>query len=123
MKPKTQKPQRGRAVGSSALVRHPTFDGCGYPTEETELAIKDWDCRDAPGWLAYIRKAWNIHYGRLWEVDGTLKLATGGWSGNESIVQAMRENHVLWSLLWESSHRGGLEVLKIPASAQPITPS
>jgi hypothetical protein len=92
----------------------PTFDADGYPTEETELAIKAWDFRDVPGWLAYIREAWNHHYGRMWEEGGMLKMATGGWSGNESITHAMRENHVLWALLWESSHRGGLEVLRMP---------
>lgn len=104
------------ATESSAerVVRHPTFDADGYPTEETELAIKAWDVRDAPGWMAYIREAWNHHYGRMWEESGMLKMATGGWSGNESIIHAMRENHVLWALLWESSHRGGLEVLKMP---------
>lgn len=96
------------------VVRHPTFDSDGYPTEETELTIKAWDFRDVPGWLAYIREAWNHHYGRMWEEGGMLKLATGGWSGNEAITHAMRENYILWLLLWESSHRGGLEVLKMP---------
>ena len=40
-------------------------------------------------------------------------MATGGWSGNESIIYAMRENYVLWATLWESSHRGGLEVFDV----------
>ena len=88
----------GVASGSlQQLVRHPTFDADGYPTEETELAIKAWDFRDVDGWLAYIREAWNHHYGRMWEEGGLLKLATGGWSGNESITHAMRENYILWS--------------------------
>lgn len=95
-------------------LRHPVFDADGYPTEETELAIKAWDFPDAPDWIEYIREAWNHHYGRMWEEKGLLKLATGGWSGNEAITHSMRENHVLWGMLWESSHRGGLEVLRIP---------
>ena len=106
--------QSGGAISSSAVVGHPTFDADGYPTEETELAIKAWDFRDAAGWLEYIGEAWNHHYGRMWEESGLLKMATGGWSGNEAITHSMRENYVLWSLLWESSHRGGLEVLKMP---------
>ena len=96
------------------VVRHPSFDADGYPTNETELAIKAWDFRDVDGWLAYIREAWNHHYGRMWEENGMIKMATGGWSGNESITHSMRENYILWSLLWESSHRGGLEVLRMP---------
>ena len=99
---------------SGAFVRHPTFDSEGYQTEETELVIKTWDCRDVSGWLAYIREAWSHYHGRMWEENGTLKLATGGWSGNEAITYAMRENSVLWATLWESSHRGGLEVLRMP---------
>lgn len=94
--------------------KHPAFDADGYPTDETELAIKTWDYRDVNGWLKYIREAWNQHYGRIWEENGMLKMATGGWSGNESIASAMRENRVLWALLWESSHRGGLLVLRMP---------
>ncbi|MDD2765972.1 MAG: hypothetical protein PHE83_18575 [Opitutaceae bacterium] len=94
------------------VIRHPMFDADGYPTEETELAIKGWGFRDASGWLEYIREAWNHHYGRMWEENGMLKMATGGWSGNEAITHAMRENHALWAMLWESSHRGGIEVLR-----------
>lgn len=92
----------------------PSFDADGYPTEETELAITKWDFEDVPGWLEYIRQAWNHHYGRMWKEKGKLKMATGGWSGNESIIYAMKENYRLWSLLWESSHCGGLEVFKVP---------
>lgn len=109
-----------RAAGSlDRIVRHPTFDADGYPTEETELAIKTWDFRDVDGWLAYIREAWNHHYGRIWEENKLLKMATGGWSGNESITHAMRENYVLWAMLWDSSHRGGLEVLRMPNTTTP----
>lgn len=124
MNQETSNVKGGVAVRSSAVVRHPTFDADGYPTAETELAIKTWDFRDVPGWLTYIREAWNHHYGRMSEESGMLKMATGGWSGNEAITHAMRENYVLWAMLWESSHRGGLEVLKMPndqAQAQPPT--
>lgn len=94
-------------------IIHPTFDADGYPTEETELAIKTWDCRDMDGWIKYIYETWNHNYGRIFEENGLFKMATGGWSGNESIISSMRENYALWSVLWESSHRGGLEVFRI----------
>jgi len=102
---KTQ-PQR------EAVVRHPTFDAESHPTEETILAIKKWNFEDVTGWLTFVLEAWNHRFGRIWEEDGRLKMATGGWSGNESIIRAMRENHVLWATIWESSHCGGLEVLR-----------
>lgn len=92
---------------------HPSFGPYGCPTEETEWAIADWDFRDAAGWLAYIREAWNHNHGRIWHQDGLLKMATGGWSGNEAIVEAMRRNSLLWSFMWDSSRRGGLEVLRV----------
>jgi len=96
------------------MTKHPTFDADGYPTEETLRTIEAWDYEYIPGWLAYVREAWDTNYGRACIANGFLKLATGGWRGNEVIVQAMRKNFILWTLTWESSHRGGLEVLRIP---------
>lgn len=53
--------------------------------------------------------------GRVWEDgEGRVRIATGGWSENEDFVSSLRENRVLWSLCWESSHRGGLVVLRPP---------
>lgn len=76
-----------------------------------------------------MREAWNHTYGTIWEEKGLvkttngwgvcdlLKMATGGWSGNEEIIIAMNENLALWGLLWESSHRGGLEVFNLSNAA------
>lgn len=92
-------------------MTEPTFDKDGYPTDETEAAISGWDFKDPDGWLVFIGKAWNHHYGRMWNEDSLVKFATGGWSGNESVIRAMKNAHVLWSMRWKSSHRGGLYVL------------
>ena len=51
----------------------------------------------------------SIRIGHKW-----IKFATGGWSGNEEIIGAMRSNYGIWSLLWESSHRGGLHIFHKP---------
>lgn len=93
---------------------YPTFDSDGYPTEETERTISEWSYKDYLGWIEYIKEAWNHNYGKNWEEDGFLKFSTGGWSGNESIIAAMKDNNILWSMNWESSHRGGLLVLRVP---------
>lgn len=100
-------------------IKSPTFDADGYPTEETTLAIKEWEFKDATGWLQYVREAWNHTYGKIWEENGLLNMATGGWSGNEEIIIAMQENLVLWGLLWESSRRGGLDVFNLSNAAEP----
>lgn len=89
----------------------------GYPTDETLEAIKLWEPRDLQGLMDFIGNYF-CHYGRITEKNFTdefsqetfpiFELATGGWSGNESIIQYMKLNFCLWALHWESSHRGGL---------------
>ena len=40
---------------------------------------------------------------RVWR----LRLHTLGWSGNEEIIGALKENMMFWQLTWEESKRGG----------------
>jgi hypothetical protein len=41
-------------------------------------------------------------------VEGEVVTAhTGGWSGNEDIIEAMMENVLLWLAVWQRSERGG----------------
>lgn len=56
-----------------------------------------------------------------WEVYGTIKktgnkyyLATGGWSGNEDIIGALKKNHIFWGTCWQMSQRGGAYTFKVP---------
>ena len=88
----------------------PTFDEDGYPTPETLGAIEVWR-DDLDALLEYARDAWSS-CGRVWEEDGSLKFATGGWSGNEDIVRSLNKNWVFWTMCWQSSHRGGLHVFR-----------
>ena len=92
----------------------PTFDADGYPTQETEEVIAKWPHSDPDGWFTFIREAWDHHYGTIRYDPKFATFITGGWSGNESIIEAMQENKVLWIVLWESSHRGGKYVLRLP---------
>ena len=63
----------------------------GYPTDEALLKIENWDANDPLGLWEYIKDYFNDH-GRAW-VDGEdYKLATGGWSGCESVIQAIEDN-------------------------------
>lgn len=56
---------------------------------------------------------YDIKYGK-WITEGdTLTIITGGWSDNETIVAEMHANF-FFMIYWESSHRGGREVFKLP---------
>ena len=46
----------------------------------------------------------------------TYHLVTGGWSGCEDVIAAI-EGTLLWACCWESSHRGGLFVLRVEVRA------
>lgn len=38
---------------------------------------------------------------------------TGGWSGNEDVIAALRRNFLFWSMFWEKSTKGGHYYFKI----------
>jgi hypothetical protein len=50
--------------------------------------------------------------GRRWSIS------TGGWSGNESLIEALQRNHIFWSLCWMKSERGGHFVFEVPKASQ-----
>lgn len=82
------------------------MDENGYPTEETLERIRTWDPRDGTGLMHAIADLWYCACCCKW-VDGTLSCSTGGWSGNEDLIDAMRDNVAWWALHWLSSRRGG----------------
>jgi len=83
-----------------------TFDKNGYPTEETLAIIRAWDAYDFSGLATFVCEAWHKHGTFTMTID-RLKMVTGGWSGNESIISAMGQNTTWWTLHWWSSQRGG----------------
>ena len=95
------------------MTDSPTFDGDGYPTEETLMAIRKWP-EDWNSLLEYVREAWT-YKDRITNVDSTEEyhpgdfwyLSTGGWSGNEDIIGALQANAMFWICCWWSSRRGG----------------
>lgn len=104
-----------------AVMSEPLLADDGYPSEEELNRISGWDWRDIPGWLDYVRERWRWAEQGYWDQGpATLTMHTGGWSGNEDLVQAMRQNYALWALLWESARRGGhyvLDLTRIPKGA------
>ena len=101
------------------------IDADGYPTEEALKKITEWDDYSDEGyvkWIDLIKSVWmwpefftvgesdNVMVRELNDIlkrgPNVLKFSTGGWSGNESVVAAMRGN-ILWSFNFQSHRTGG----------------
>ena len=92
-----------------------------YPSEPELEAIRRWDYHSIKGVFDYIKSIWEYaDWG--WHEENTTdngkpiiryKISTGGWSGNEEILSALRENHVIWSFSWVQSRRGGHYIFEI----------
>ena len=100
------------------------MDDDGYPTEDTLKRIVAWEYTDCIGLAEFIVSIW--HYGEPWAQLSNkrkddlgydyreLRLATGGWSGNETLISALDDNRMFTMLCWYYSQRGGLHVYHIP---------
>lgn len=95
-----------------------------YPTPEELESIRKWPIA---GWktcealLDHVHGLWwNTEWGwterphhEPWGPKGETReqrvfsISTGGWSGNEDLVEAMQENRMFWSLCWWMSRKGG----------------
>lgn len=68
------------------------FDEDGYPTQEALLEVSRFDSvKDIDGFLALIKSLWS-YPDRFCLTGDELYLSTGGWSGNESVIEAMKQN-------------------------------
>ena len=99
------------------------LDEDGYPTEEALEKIASWPHTD--GWtelLAFVRELWLYSDYGFWDeeknvttidfpnytvVADVYDISTGGWSGNETIIEALRKNWMFWNFCWYQSTRGG----------------
>ena len=103
-----------------------TFDRDGYPTDEALLHLEQ--LANPAETLDYARELWNRAYGSAGELlkpsenavvhakpgERHLRLATGGWSGNESVIGALKANILVWAFTWQLSASGGLHIFKYP---------
>ena len=107
-----QNPIRPKS-GQVRTHQSPTFDADGYPTDETLRTIREWPIKsnaNIQNLLRYVQEAWRYKFvmhtygsGREQWID----VATVGWSGNEELIGALRENRTFWALCWLESRRGG----------------
>jgi len=99
------------------------LDEDGYPTEEFLTSIEIWRDRPYTDLLDWIKPYWRYSDFGYWTQQEEInqhkrlvtayRLSTGGWSGNESIIRALQDNHIFWSICWVSSHRGGHYVFEV----------
>ena len=85
------------------------LDAQGYPLPESLNAISTYDLMTKPlsGLIDLLRDTW-------WAPDwgfhldkNDLELHTGGWSGNEDTIQALKANTLFWALCWRRHDVGG----------------
>lgn len=101
------------------------LDEEGYPTEATldeirtaaplaalQLAERAWS---SYGWASrQLSEPERLVVSRN-HCDGEfIRFATGGWSGNESIISALTDNLMVSALCWQLSARGGLHIYEVP---------
>lgn len=105
------------------LKEQPEFEDGDYPTDWTLDLIRRWPIEHTNRGLDFVADAWHWpEFGVSRELrpeeavvahaepgERHLRLATGGWSGNESIVAAMRENFA-FMCRWRLSGSGGLHI-------------
>jgi len=97
----------------------------GYPTDAALQRLREMD--DVSGALDFAADLWvypdaATHQLRPEEAtvvhategDRHLRLATGGWSGNDDVISALRANKHVWLLTWQLSARGGLHIFQYP---------
>jgi len=95
----------------------------GYPTKSELKTIEEWKYgQSVQDLIEHIKSIWwkpdwgfRLKNGR--DRDGErvkrLFLSTGGWSGNEDIVECLAGTD-FWALYWECSYRGGHYIFEIP---------
>ena len=96
----------------------PALDDDNYPTEEALERIRKWDvipdgererCLD---WIG--ANCWHFtEWGWRKDEHGVYQISTGGWSGNEETLGAMRENFLLWMMTFYNHRVGGHYTLRL----------
>lgn len=110
------------------------LDDAGYPTDVALSKISNWSSAD--GWtelLAFVRTLWA--YNEYWSEEKNITtidlptykvvadvyhLSTAGWSGNESLIRALKNNSTFWQSCWHQSQRGGHYILHVKTRSDAI---
>ena len=79
-----------------------------YPSEQTLKLIREWDIlkNGIKPLVAIVMDVWHWEDYRILK-GNKLQLHTGGWSGNEDIIQALHQNKYFWMVCWLMEKRSG----------------
>lgn len=98
------------------------MDEEGYPTEETLKRIRTWPHADFNGLMNFVIGLWQYQdyvedYNAIDDFGKEVRevnISTGGWSGHEEIVDALKQNKIFWMYCWQMSRRGGRYRFHLP---------
>jgi hypothetical protein len=107
-----------------ALLEKGNFlDDDGYPTKDACEIVSKWHWDDAKGWFKFIESIWHLKSWGWKEGEAIDEItnkktwcyyiSTAGWSGNETLINAMQENDWMWNLNWVQSRRGGHYIFEL----------
>jgi hypothetical protein len=85
-----------------------------YPTEAELERVRFWSVTEALGWVDYVSGLWEYGEPYCRRTQRRWYLSTGGWSGNESVIEAMHDS-ILWGFAFLAHRRGGHYVLDLTA--------
>jgi len=94
------------------------LDKDNYPDEESLKEIREWNIlkQGVRGLLDLVKENTNTPDWSI-SIKGKRVLRfeyhTGGWSGNEDVISALRQNTLFFPMYWEKSIRGGHFYFKI----------
>jgi hypothetical protein len=90
-------------------MNEPVIDIDGYPTDETVEFLENWkNFKDAKEAMEFALKALKkLCYATVKQENNYIYIATGGWSGCEDIIRAMKKNFYCSNLLIASLSGGG----------------
>ncbi len=93
----------------------------GYPTKELLEWIESYDPQVLPfeDFAKMLRRCWwmadwGFKLKRKRSGKRILELHTGGWSGNEDIIDALRKNIFFFPMTWRKTYAGGHYYFSIP---------
>ena len=94
------------------------LDADGYPVELTLTLLREWPQeRGYKTILEFIHLLWRwpdiVQIRTPWQGCTEYYFATGGWSGNESLIEALAENKMFMAACWLRTCRGGLHVFRV----------
>ena len=95
-----------------------------YPDSADIERVKQWTFHEPDSFVKFMEFFRSI--GNYWPSDAPFgwtqngriyHVSTGGWSGNEEILEAMQDNLTFWMVCWREHRRGGHYVFTLPDPA------